>query len=82
MLLSSESLLKVWCIESHELAESLKAKTVPDVLHSLFIRDNVIIKSFESWNLGHKKVTVTWCLDYRVVKQSQVIEGLNCCQVL
>ncbi len=77
MLLSCEALLEVRCIESHELAERLEADSVAYIFHAFLVGNDVVIQGLEAGYLCHKEVAIAWGLDYGVIKERQMVEGLD-----
>jgi hypothetical protein len=82
MLLSSETLLEIWSVKPHELAQSLESDAVAHVFHPLLIGNDVVVEGFEARNFRHQEVTIPRRLNHWVIEESQVVKRLYCCQRL
>ncbi len=80
MLFSSETFFEIRCVKPHELAESLEADTMANIIHALLVSNYIVVQGFEAWNFSHHIMPVPWRLNNWVIEQCQVIKGLNCSQ--
>ena len=67
MLLGSETLFEVWCVESHKLAHCFETNTMADIIHAFLISNDVVIEGFQTRDLSHHVVTVAGSLNNGVV---------------